>query len=145
FPAGLAGDDWTDGRSDLDVPHRAVVAAEWSPVAEGAIRIGAIVHARSGAPFTARFRDGVDANADGDWTNDPAFVDASLPGMDVLLDEWDCLRSDAGRFAMRNACRAGWRYRLDLRAAVRPFTRGADDVTLRLDRVNVLGPAPGRI
>ncbi len=103
------------------------------------------MHLRSGAPFTARFRDGVDANADGDWTNDPAFVDTSLPGMDALLAEWECLRSDAGRFATRNECRAGWRYRLDVRAAVRLFTLGTDDVTLLLDAINVLGQATGRI
>jgi len=107
FPQdGLRGEDWRDGRSDFDRPHRLVVGAELElPRALAGSRIAGLYRFSSGRPFTPAFRAGVDVNGDGSGMNDPAFVDPEIPGMNALLDEWDCLAEMVGDFAERNACR----------------------------------------
>ncbi len=134
FPDGLAGRDWADGRSDLDVPHRAMVALEWR--LSDWFSIGGLYRLRSGLPFTPGFRGGVDANGDGDWTNDAAFVDAALPGMDAQLAKYSCLKS--GVFAARNACRGELAQSVDVRAAFRVANIGGRRVDLVLDAVDLL-------
>jgi len=134
FPDGIAGRDWADGRSDLDVPHRAMLAVEWRP--SDAFSVGTMYRLRSGLPFTPGFRGGVDANADGDWTNDAAFVDAALPGMSELLVENSCLKS--GVFAERNSCRGEFAHSVDLRASFRIARLAIGRLDLVLDAVDVL-------
>lgn len=134
FPDGLAGRDWADGRSDLDVPHRAMVAVEWR--SSDRLSIGGMYRLRSGLPFTPGFRDGVDANGDGDWTNDVAFVDAASAGMDAQLAKHSCLK--AGAFAARNACRGEIVQSVDLRAAFRVVSIGGRRVDLVVDAVDLL-------
>lgn len=143
FPDGLAGEDWAEGRSDLDIPHRLLVAADWA--ASSAVRLGVVYRLSSGAPFTPGVRGGVDANADGDWRNDPAFIDATLPGMDAVLDEYSCLQDDVGGFASRNSCRAAMVHRLDVRVALRIGQLNVGRLDLVLDALNVLAPATGPI
>lgn len=113
FPDGLEGRDWTDGRSDLDVPHRVFVLADWRIGS----RLGFAVayRGRSGAPYTPTMRAGVDANGDGDGNNDPAFVDMTLPGMPTLVAAHPCLREAAGTFVERNGCRDAWINQVDVR------------------------------
>lgn len=146
-PFAASGDaaTWADAPGDRDAPHRALVALEWRTGAEGGTRIGAVYRLRSGAPFTPGFRRGVDANADGDWTNDPAFIDASLMGMTALLDEWGCLAGQAGDFAGRNSCRTDWSQRLDVRASFRLFSSVIGGVDIVLDALDVVGGATGPI
>jgi len=134
FPDGLAGSDWSDGRSDLDVPHRALVALEWRP--NERVSLAGIYRLRSGFAFTPGFRDGVDANADGDWTNDAAFVDAALPGMAALLDEHKCLTG--GAYAERNSCRGPLAHSLDLRLTLQVARLRAGRLDLVLDAVDLL-------
>ena len=143
--AGLGGREWSDGTADTDAPHRVIAAAEWSAAPSGAIRIGAVYRLRSGTPYTAGFRDGVDANGDGVWGNDPAFVDAALPGMDALLASHSCLRSAAGAFAERNACRGELSHRLDLRAAFRLRTFASGPLDLVIDAMDVIPGTAGRV
>ena len=112
FPDGLAGQSWSEGRSDLDVPHRVIAALDLRVLS--GLRLGGLLRIQSGTPFTPGFRPGVDANADGSARNDPAFVDGSLPGMDALMSAWPCLAAQVGRFAARNACRAPATRALDL-------------------------------
>ena len=99
---GVGTADWRDGRSDLDVPHRALVGAAWSG---GAVTLAGLVRVQSGPTFTPGFRDGVDANGDGAAGNDPAFVSETVTGAAEVVDGNSCLRSQVGRFASRNSCR----------------------------------------
>jgi hypothetical protein len=141
---GLGDGDWSDGVSDRDAPHRGLVALEWAPLSEGRLRLGAIYRIRSGTPFTPGFRLGVDANGDGDPSNDPAPVDAAAPGMGALLDAHRCLADQAGSFAARNSCRTDWEQRLDLRASVRVAYLGQSRVDLVVDALDVVRIATGR-
>lgn len=144
FPEGIDGVDWVEGRSDLDVPHRLFAAADWTSGPDGSFRLGAVYRLASGAPFTPRVASGVDANADGSQRNDPAFVDAGLPGMGVLLDTYPCLREAVGRFVDRNSCRGDLQHRLDLRVSVRMMRLAAGRVDLVIDALDVLPMARGR-
>jgi hypothetical protein len=121
FPDSLNGIEWEEGTSDFDVPRRIVFGAELNL---SAFTLGAFLGARSGRPFTPGFRDGVDANGDGSWRNDPAFVDDRVTGVSDLFSEWDCLRTQAGTFAERNSCRGPSLRTLDLRLALAPFRLG---------------------
>jgi hypothetical protein len=145
LPSGLSGKEWSDGIADSDAPHRVIAAAEWSLAPSGAVRIGAVYRLKSGAPYTPGFRDGVDANGDGVAGNDPAYVDASLPGMNTLIAAHSCLRTSAGAFAERNSCHGDWTHRLDLRAAFRITTFAAGPVDLVLDAMDVIPSAAGRV
>jgi hypothetical protein len=96
-------------------------------------------------PFTPSVRGGVDANGDGDWRNDPAFIDAAMPGMADLLADNSCLENDAGGFASRNACRGEMIHRLDVRVALRIGQLNVGRLELLLEGLNVLAPATGPI
>jgi hypothetical protein len=135
FPGGAGQADWRDGRSDLDVPHRAALGAEWS---SGVVRLAGIVRYRSGAPFTPGFRDGVDANGDGAWGNDPAFVSDTVTGAAAVIGGWACLRQQIGRFAARNSCRGPAVTSLDARLVVRLFTLGSAPAELVVDGLNLV-------
>jgi len=138
FPAAFGESDWSEGRSDFDVPHRVAVGAEWTlPVASG-IRIAGLYRYRSGDPFTPGFRDGVDANGDGSDRNDPAFVDDQVAGIAELLDQWECLREQVGRFAERNACRMPGVHALDLRLGIGLPRFAGIGAELVIDAFNVI-------
>lgn len=135
FPAATGSSDWRDGRSDLDVPHRAVFGTE---LAIGAVRVAALVRYRSGLPFTAGFRDGVDANGDGAFGNDPAFVSDTVAGAAAVIGQWACLRQQIGQFAARNSCRGPSVTSLDMRLAVKLFTVGSAPVEMIVDGVSLV-------
>jgi hypothetical protein len=145
LPLEATGREWSDGVADTDVPHRVIAAAEWRAGPTGPLRIGAVYRLQSGTPFTPGFRDGVDANADGVWGNDPAFVDGALPGMNVLVDAFPCLRQSLGRLAARNSCRGEWTHRLDLRAAIRLGALAGSSFELTLDALDILPSEAGRV
>jgi hypothetical protein len=134
FPDSLNGLEWEDGISDFDVPHSLVFGAE---LAFPGFRLAGYYGFRSGRPFTPGFRDGVDANADGSWRNDPAWVDDAVTGVSDLFTTWECLRTQVGRFAERNSCRGPTRKTLDLRLALGPFRLGYP-VELVVDGMNLL-------
>ena len=145
FPQGLGGADWADGISDRDVPHRLLAAVDWSTSPTSALRLGAVYRLQSGAAFTPGVRDGVDANGDGAWGNDPAFVDGSLPGMDVVLAKHSCVGVSSGSFMERNSCRFELSQRVDLRASFRLAQLQAGRLELVLDALDVIGEARGRV
>lgn len=140
FPGGLAGEDWREGTADTDAPHRLLAAVEWGT---RPFRLGAVYRLRSGTPYTAGFRAGVDANGDGIAGNDPAFVDPNLPGMQALLAEHDCLGDVVGGFAERNACRGDVVSRLDVRATIALGRMRGAPLALVLDAVDVLATETG--
>jgi hypothetical protein len=144
FPGEAGGLDWAEGTSDFDVPHRLITAAEWTAGPTAPLRLGVVYRLQSGVPFTAGVRDGVDANGDGSYRNDPAYVDAALAGMDALLDENSCLRAAQGLFTERNSCRGAMTHRLDLRAAFRIAQLTAGRLELVVDALDVLATARGR-
>lgn len=116
-PPGLDDENWADGTSDFDVPHRAAAGVFYdAPIG---LRLSALFRVESGRPFTPGFRYGVDANGDGAFGNDPAFIDAAVPGMGELLAEWSCLAEATGAFVQRNGCRAESVTALDLGARLR--------------------------
>lgn len=138
FPEGLAGTDWTDGRSDFDVPHRFVVAAELRPLGRPGFSVAGFYRYESGRPFTPGFPAGVDVNGDGTAGNDPAFVDTGIPGVSDLVATWNCLGLNVGRFVERNACRGDAESSLDLRAVIGPVRIADYPVELYVDALNVL-------
>jgi hypothetical protein len=130
------GDEWADGRSDFDVPHRLVLAAE-VPVTSS-VKVAGLYRYESGAPFTPGFAAGVDLNGDGYSTNDPAFVSEAVSGISEIMSEWSCLRSQNGQFAERNSCRADALQTLDLRVSAQLLRGTARTLQLHVEALNVL-------
>ncbi|MDH5761249.1 MAG: hypothetical protein OEZ65_16920, partial [Gemmatimonadota bacterium] len=96
---------WAEGPSDLDVPDRVIAGGTLTlDVLEG-ISASAVYTYATGLPFTPRYALGVDANGDGSWENDVAYVPESAFLGDVLT-QWPCLASQTGGPAARNSCRA---------------------------------------
>jgi hypothetical protein len=122
-----------------------IAAAEWSPSASGAFRLGLVYRLKSGTPFTAGFRDGVDANGDGVWGNDPAFVDPAIAGVTALAEGNDCLKRSVGTFAERNDCRGEMTHRLDLRASFRIMMLAVGPMDLVVDALDVIPGTSGRV
>lgn len=116
FPASGLGESWDESTADLDVPNRLVVGALLSLPGRVQPTISALYRRQSGYPFTAGYRNGVDANADGSGFNDPAFVDRAVAG--GLIDSWSCLRENQGSFAERNGCRGPDTQALDARLSL---------------------------
>jgi len=139
------GADWSEGRSSLDAPHRGVLLAELRGAGGRTPSLAAVFRVRSGDPFTAGFRAGVDANGDGSVANDPAFVDPSVAGYSAVASSWSCLRSQEGGFAVRNACRGPVVHSLDLRAGVDLLRRGDHAARLTVDGLNLLGGERGPV
>jgi hypothetical protein len=141
-PAGADSIGWMTGPADEDVPHRLAAGARLR-VPGIPVEIGGVLQYRSGLPFTPGFRTGVDANADGSFRNDPAFVDPSLPGMDALIAKWPCLGDSSGHFAARNSCRTDAIHSLDLRLSWQLGRLGRFSPELVVDGLNVIAPQVG--
>jgi hypothetical protein len=138
FPDSLNGRDWNDGRSDFDAPHRGTVGLEVRPLgAKGPLSLDVRYVIQSGRPFTPGFSVGVDANGDGSATNDPAYVDDKVGGMNALLAQWNCLGPQVGGFAQRNSCREPVVQSLNLRLALGPFLLRTIPVGVTIDALNV--------
>lgn len=136
-PTGLdANGDWTEGVSDFDVPHRAVAGVVID--APFGLQLSALYRAESGRPFTPGFRAGVDANADGESRNDPAFVDGAQPGMSELFGRWSCLSASTGEFAERNSCRTDMVHAVDASVAFRLFTAAGVSTSIIVDGFDLL-------
>jgi hypothetical protein len=102
------------------------------------VLVSGLYRMESGPVFTPGFGYGVDANGDGVFGNDPAFVDRNVAGVDQALQAWPCLRDSAGGFAERNSCRGDETHTLDLSLALRlPDFSGAA-TRLHLDAFDVL-------
>jgi len=147
FPDARGASDWTRGTSDFDVPHRVSVGADLH-VADR-FRLGALLRARSGLPYTPGFGAGVDVNGDGIAGNDPAFVTTALPGDSTasaaVVAGHSCLQSQVGRFANRNSCRGPFAFALDLRAGLTLFHMGDRPAEIIVDAVNVAASDIGTV
>jgi hypothetical protein len=131
-----AGATWDEGTSDLDIPHRVALTARYD--GGGPLTLAARWRWRSGLPFTAGFRSGVDINGDG-ASNDPVAAGA-VAGLADVLQRAGCTTLDG--FAVRNSCREDGVQSLDLHAAYRlPF--GGRRVALTLDAFNLAATTVG--
>lgn len=141
-PFPLGEEDWRDGRSDLDLPHRAAVEG-WVgiPGLEGS-EIAAVYSFRSGLPFTPGFRPGVDINGDGSWSNDPAIL-TGAPDVSGLLAEWGCEVPAEGGIVPRNACRGSGVHGLDLRLVLGGIALGGLDLAVTGEVLGVLESSYG--
>jgi len=140
FPEGLNGVDWSDGRSDLDVPHRLSVGASWAASGPSRVTVGARYRVRSGLPFTPGFRPGVDVNGDGGGQNDPVFY-GSVGGLSLA----GCSGTVGSGFAVRNSCRSDMVSALDLSLAARLPVGGATGLRLTVEAFNVVSSAFGLV
>jgi hypothetical protein len=132
------GGDWLEGRSAYDVPHRLTLGAETAVPGLSALRLGLLYRYRSGRPFTPGFRAGVDANGDGVPGNDPAPLDATIPGLSEQIAAWSCLGGQSGGLAERNSCRTDGVQTLDARLSLRFLRLGGVSARLVLDGLNLL-------
>jgi hypothetical protein len=137
------GDQWTEARSDFDVPHRAVVGAELRMPIPLAPRLSGVYRYRSGLPFTPGFRDGVDINADGSGRNDPAFLSDQVSGASELFARNDCLRTQLGGFAGRNSCRGEGVHALDARLTLDVVQSGRYTASVLIDGFDLLRSEEG--
>ena len=138
FPDGLSGADWTDGRSDLDIPHRVALTGEYTSPGRMPFTLAARWRMRSGLPFTPGFAPGVDVNGDGSGGNDPVFL-ASVSGAALS----GCEGVAGSGFATRNSCRGDMVSSLDLRLAVTLPTTATMNLILTLDAFNVVATETG--
>ena len=136
FPRGQMT-EWANSRSDFDIPHRLAVGAQ---LEVAMLRLAGFYRFESGFPFTPGFRNGVDANGDGSFQNDPAFVDDQIPGVADLTSAWNCLRGQVGKFAERNSCRGDPSHVLDLRLSVQSVRLGDHVVSVVAEGLNLLDP-----
>lgn len=144
FPEQPIGRGWAKGTSDFDVPHRALVTASWQSRGKLPLRLRGRYRYHSGLPYTPGFQPGVDVNADGSGRNDPAFVDATIPGMPAQVLRNDCLADQVGLIARRNSCREDGRHGLDLGGAIAlPLRSLGGRVEVTLDIVNLVSSRTG--
>ncbi|MEO8200742.1 MAG: TonB-dependent receptor [Gemmatimonadota bacterium] len=146
FPEDGTSSEWLDGRSDLDIPHRLVLSADYHFPGKLGMEMGVRFRYRSGLAFTPGFRPGVDPNGDGSGQNDPAFVDNSIAGVPELVDKNSCLSDQVGQFAERNSCRQKAARALDLHLAIRlPVQLMGSDLRLMLDGFNLVSTESGLV
>ena len=146
FPDGLNGADWTEGKSDFDVPHRVALSGEYKVGDRTPISVGARWRYRSGLPFTPGFRQGVDPNADGAGGNDPAYLDAAITGLSTALSAAGC-SGGTNAFAVRNSCREDAATSLDLRFSVGLplIAKDGSRLSIVLDAFNVISSTVGLV
>lgn len=142
-PAERGAEAWDDGRSDLDIPHRASASVTLRPGSDGPLTLMARVRYRSGLPFTPGYRAGVDVNGDGSGGNDPAGLTGAPSGLAAALSSAGCDAASAG-LAARNSCREDAVSSLDLSLAI-ALPTGGRRVTLTLDAFNVVATATGLV
>jgi hypothetical protein len=113
--ADLDVEAWDEATSDFDVPHRLNALVVLPLPLPWDVSVSGLYTLRSAMPFTPRVASGLDANGDGSFFNDVAYVPAEGPVIEELAREWSCLTRDAGGFAVRNGCRADPVHTLNLR------------------------------
>jgi len=144
FPTDVPGNEWVEGRSDLDIPHRVRLWGAYTFPGRLGLTVAARYRFRSGFPYTPGFQPGVDVNGDGSGRNDPAFIDPTIPGMDAVIADNSCLTDQSGNFAERNSCRDPNDHALDLHLSLGlPVGSLKGRVELSVDAFNVVSSSTG--
>lgn len=141
-PFPLREEDWRDGRSDLDLPHRVAVEGRLGIPGLEASELAAVYTFRSGLPFTPGFPPGVDMNGDGSWINDPAILNGA-PDAQGALAEWDCEVSVDGGILPRNSCRGSAVHDLDLRLVLGGISLGGMSLAVTGEVLGVFESSDG--
>jgi len=140
------GGNWSEGTSDFDIPHRAMLYGSWTTASRAPLTVGMRYRFRSGLPYTPGFRPGVDANADGAGGNDPAFVDRAIPGLSSVISDHSCLEDQVGQLAERNSCRESANHALDLSASIGlPVRAFGGRLTVQVDVFNLVSTETGMV
>jgi len=140
------GGNWSEGVSDFDIPHRAMLYGSWTTASSVPLTVGMRYRFRSGLPFTPGFRPGVDPNADGAGGNDPAFIDRNIPGLSAVIGNNGCLSDQVGKFAERNSCREDANHALDLSASIGvPVRTLGGRLILQFDVFNLVSTETGMV
>ncbi len=134
-------DSWSEDVSDFDVPHRFVAGLTYDVPAVSGLQVSGVYRYSSAAPFTPGFRPGVDANGDGAFSNDPAYVGSI--DLNGVGSEWSCVRSVPSGPIARNSCRGGAVMSLDLRVSLGLVRIGSQELELVFDALNVIEPDIG--
>jgi hypothetical protein len=140
--------------SNFDIPHKIVASAFGTPIPGlPDTEISLLYTGQSGIPFSYVYRG--DLNGDGfpglggafDRTNDLVYVPedatevpsgfATTSILNNALESDSCLSANRGKILGRNACRAPWQNRLDLRIA-HTLRAGGADIRFEADVINVL-------
>ncbi|MDX1599945.1 MAG: TonB-dependent receptor [Anaerolineales bacterium] len=137
-PGAAGPNDWQNGVSDFDVPHRAVLAARVQAPIPLKPQLSGVLRVQSEAPFTPTFPPTVDANGDGIGGNEPVYLDGTVPGVTELLGEWECLRDQVGGVVARNSCRGPVFADLDLRLSLQVLGGVGVDARLVVDALNLI-------
>lgn len=135
-----ATEEWSDGRSDLDVPHQLAVMVRWGD-GHDRLQAGARWRWRSGLPYTPGFAPGVDINGDGSSANDPVGLDA-VNGVRGLLTAAGCTVGNTA-VAARNSCRSPAVHGLDLDVRYGFMTAGARRLDITLEGFNLIASNHG--
>lgn len=138
-----AGADWTDGRSDLDVPHQVALVARLGDPGRDRYQVSARFRWRSGLPYTPGFAQGVDANADGSSGNDPVGLE-SVAGVRGLLQDAGCDVAGDG-VASRNSCRAPAVSGLDVAFGYRIWGSATRRLDITLEGFNLVAGNHGAV
>jgi hypothetical protein len=135
---------WVEGTSDLDVPHRAVLAGTLELLPAPELRVGAVYSFRSGTPFTPGVRDflhGSDPLGPGaayGGSGAPMSMPQGMEGLGELTSRWSCLGELVGAPRSRNTCRTGGLHELGMHLSMALATSGAWQVRLQVEALNLL-------
>lgn len=144
-PAGPGRAQWEEGRSDLDVPHRANLSGTFRIMESPGIQLGALYSVHSGQPFTPGIRDllhtrdplsgavGLSAGS-----GPPIAIPPGMDGVGSIASQWSCLNQMMGERAERNACRTNMVHDLNLRFGMDLQLGGGWQVALNIDALNLL-------
>ena len=137
-PTG-SGPGWVEGRSDLDVPHRATAYGELEVLQQPGLRIGALYGFRSGTPFTPVVRDLLHGPAPlSVASGSPISIPSGTQGLGELTSEWACVGALVGAERGRNTCRTAGIHDLNLRLGMDVATGAGWSVRLNVDALNLM-------
>ncbi len=137
-------ESWDEARSDFDVPSRITATTVVRVPALPGTSMSATYRYGSGRAFTPRYRRGVDANGDGSFENDVPFV-PQPDDLGTLHADWQCLRNQAGGFAVRNSCRGPAHQTVDARLRIALGQIGGQNASVFVDGLNLVESKDGLI
>ena len=136
---------WVEGRSDLDVPHRATVSGTLRLLDQPGIRIGALYNIHSGRPFTPTVRDLLhtrDMLSGGTGlasvAGPPISVPSGIDGLGAITSRWPCLNELTTGSRDRNTCRTDTVHDFSIRFGVDLRSGAGWRLSLDVDALNLL-------